>query len=287
MGIKAFAYNSPKIDYIRINIEIFSMNSRTNPAPKKAPKFIRANRLSGSHRHRAGGDVLGLDDLEKPVASKPSRPPKNLEKPTIASTLRAASIRNKALAHTLACAPACGSPVQRKTGGGVLRREKPEENQNEEMNKDKVTSCKLLDIGVQTNEAEILNHELLVGDVKLLMPSDEIVKGWEETSKRLTMRKFEDYEQDEEQHLDELKQFMERNYVTRRKPKKPPVLPTRGLNQFSNVFKSMDEFFMRDIPRTESITTIKERIHHKEVELMTMFDDVTIDEKSETESEVV
>lgn len=261
------------------------MNSRTKPTPTKAPKFIRANRLSGSHRHRDGGDALGLDDLEKPVGSKTSRPPRNLEKPTIASTLRAASIRNKALAHTLACAPACGSPVQRKTGGGVLRREKPEENQNEDEEMTTVTNGKLLDIGVQTNEAEILNRELLVGDIKLLMPSDEIVKGWEETSKRMTMRKFEDYEQDEEQHLDELKQFMERNYVTRRKPKKPPVLPTHGLNQFSNVFKSMDEFFMRDIPRTESITTIKERIHRKEVELMTMFDDVTIDEKSEMESE--
>lgn len=266
------------------------MNSRTKAAPTKAPKFIRANRLSGSQRHRAGGDVPGLDDLDKPVVSKPSRPPpRNLEKPTIASTLRAASIRNKALAHTAACAPACGSPVQRKAGGGgggVPKREKPIENQNELAEITKKTSVKLLDTGVQTNEAEILNHELLVGDVKLLMPSDEIVKGWEETSKRLTMRKFEDYEQDEEQHLDELKQFMERNYVTRRKPKKPPVLPTRGLNQFSNVFKSMDEFFMRDIPRAESITTIKERIHRKEVELMTMFDDVTIDDKSETESEV-
>lgn len=264
------------------------MNSRTKAAPTKAPKFIRANRLSGSQRHRAGNDVLGLDELDKPVVSKPSRPPpRNLEKPTIASTLRAASIRNKALAYTAACAPACGSPVQRKTGGsgdgGVLKREKPIENLAEIT---KETSVKLLDTAVQTNEAEILNHDLLVGDVKLLMPSDEIVKRWEESSKRLTMRKFEDYEQDEEQHLDELKQFMERNYVTRRKPKKAPVLPTRGLNQFSNVFKSMDEFFTRDIPRAESITTIKERIHRKEVELMTMFDDVTIDDKSETESEV-
>lgn len=266
------------------------MSTRGKPVSSKAPKFIRANRLSGSHssRHRSGGDAAD-DDWEKPVFRPPLR---NLEKPTIASTLRAASIRNKVLGHSTASSPrirttpAGGSATQRKTAGCAAKRDNPVEAQNEDPEVNQV-AAKLMDTGVQTNEAEILNHELLVGDIKLLMPSDEIIKNWEiqKRMERNVTRKFEDYEQEEEQHLDELKEFSERSYVTRRKPKKAPIFPIHAFNPYGNVFKSMDEFFIRDIPKTESITVIKEGIHRKGIELLTMFDDVTIAEKSETESE--
>lgn len=264
------------------------MSTQSKHLPSKAPKFIRANRLSGSHssRHRSGGDEAD-DDWEKPVVRPPIR---NLQKPTIASTLRAASIRNKVLDHTVArsprirTTPAGGSATQRKTAGGATKRDIPVKTQNDEAEVNQV-AVKLLDTGVQTNEAEILNHDLLVGDIKLLMPSNEIVKKWEvqKRMERNVTRKFEDYEQNEEQHLDELKEFSERSYVTRRKPKKPPVFPTHAFNPYGNVFKSMDEFFIRDIQKTVSITDIKEGIHRRGVELLTMFDDIA--EKSETESE--
>ncbi|XP_070134368.1 uncharacterized protein [Drosophila bipectinata] len=140
----------------------------------------------------------------------------------------------------------------------------------------------VLETGVQTNEAEILDHELLVGTVKMVTPSRRLVEQIErerrETKAKLdrqTVRRFAPYEQDEELHLDELKEFSERNAVTKRAPKKPPPITYSTYdNQYQNVFKSMDDFFSGEIPKSESVTNIQERIRRKEQELMSLFDDV-------------
>lgn len=145
---------------------------------------------------------------------------------------------------------------------------------------------RLLEAGIQTNEQEILSHGPLPG-FRVLIPSqplmEKIDRERRETKSRLerqSTRKFAPYEQQEEQHLDELKEFTERNAVTKRSPKKPaPVMYASYDNQYQNVFKSMDDFFTREIPKSESITDIKERIKRKEEELLSLFDGV--DNKNE------
>ncbi|KAH8418557.1 hypothetical protein KR222_000544, partial [Zaprionus bogoriensis] len=267
-----------------------------------------------------GGDGDGGSAVwHKPGTSHASRTIAitNVEKPTIASTLRAASIRNKALAAQATAIsprgrppPAGGAATDRRpvaraapptakpataterawaqrrlTAGAAAGTRRDSQHEAKQENQSSAGGSKLLEMGVQTNEAEILNHELLVGDIKLLMPSaqiaDEIDKmRWKAKNSldRQSVRRFGAHEQQEELHLDELKEFMERSYVTRRKPKKvPALLPTHD-HQYGNVFKSMDEFFVREIPKAESITNIKERIRRKEIELMSMFDEVSIDQ---------
>ncbi|EDV37968.1 uncharacterized protein Dana_GF11150 [Drosophila ananassae] len=144
----------------------------------------------------------------------------------------------------------------------------------------------MLEMGVQTNEAEILDHELLTGSVKMVTPSrrllEQIERERRETKAKIdrqSVRRFAPHEQDEELHLDELKEYSERNAVTKRAPKKPPPITYSTYdNQYQNVFKSMDDFFSREIPKSESVTNIQERIRRKEQELMSLFDDVDLNE---------
>ncbi|XP_034477060.1 uncharacterized protein LOC117783656 [Drosophila innubila] len=308
------------------------MSSRNRLTASNMIETPRGNRLAAplsSHktgaRQRAGGDGDGGTAIWKtaPVSTATCRITSSArqEKPTIASTLRAASIRNKALSQKpitprkprpptcangdrkfpdrLSAIPASRQTdnrlwSHRKTAGGapMLKKEKPDEMEIDVRTEDQPAS-RLLDTGIQTNEAEILNRDLLVGDIKLLMPSAQVSKQiekmrWETKNKleRETKRKFASHEYDEEQHLDELKEYMERSYVTRRTPKKPsPNLSSYEPNPNRNVFKYMDECFTREVPKAESITNIQDRIKRKEIELMSMFDDVDVHEKSEPESE--
>lgn len=275
-------------------------------------------------RQRAGGDGDGGTAIWKtaPVSTAARRktPSARQEKHTIASTLRAASIRNKTLSQK-AISPRKGglstavngdrkfpdrlSTIHasrqedrlwshRKTAGGasMLKKDKLEKVQIKDKTEDQPV-IKLLDAAIQTNEAEILNRELIVGDIKLLMPSAQITKQidqtrWEAKNKieHQSKRKFASHEHDEEQHLDELKQFMERSYVTRRTPKKPTLtMSNYEPKQNGNVFKYMDKFFTREVPKAESVTNIQDRIKRKEIELMNMFNDVEVQEKSELESD--
>ncbi|KAH8297382.1 hypothetical protein KR044_011105, partial [Drosophila immigrans] len=269
-------------------------------------------------RQRAGGDGDGGTATWKtaPLSTTTCRitPSGRQEKPTIASTLRAASIRNKALIQKV-ISPRKGMPPptvngdrklpdklnsisaskqtdrmwsHRKTAGGAstLKKQKTEEVQNYGKIDDQPNTITMLDSGIQTDEAEIMNRELLVGDIKLLMPSVQITKQIENMRcesrkivKRESKRKFASHEQDEEQHLDELKEYMERTYVTKRAAKKSfSILPNYESIQCRNVFKSMDEFFTREVPKAESITNIQDRIKRKEEELMSMFDEVNVQE---------
>lgn len=287
----------------------------------EAPRGTRLAAPLSSHRtgagRRTGGDgdggTAGWKTTAVTTTSRLTLTAR-LEKPTIASTLRAASNRSKVLAQKMATprkqrAPIGGDkkcpdrlalgPISklglqqgRKAAGGGMPLKK--DVQVDALYEPRLEKQPLLEMGVQTNEAEILNRDLLVGDIKLLLPSPQLAKQIDraraENKKKLdrqTIRQFSSHEQDEEQHLDELKQFMERSYVTRRMPKKPPmpVLSSYEPTQYNTVFKSMDEFFTRDVPKAESITNIKERIRRKEVELMSMFDEVEVSEKAESESE--
>ncbi|XP_017146395.1 uncharacterized protein LOC108158525 [Drosophila miranda] len=182
----------------------------------------------------------------------------------------------------------------KKTGGGeTLRLKKETQAINLEEAAEEAEACleghlpaedvsnRLLEAGVQTNEQEILSHGPLPG-FRVVIPSQPLIEKIErerrETKSRLdrqAMRRFAPYELQEEQHLDELKEFMERNAVTKRSPKKPPpVMYANYDNQYQNVFKSMDDFFNREVPKSESITDIKERINRKEQELLSLFDGV-------------
>ncbi|KAH8253211.1 hypothetical protein KR032_004125 [Drosophila birchii] len=140
----------------------------------------------------------------------------------------------------------------------------------------------LLETGIQTNEAEILDHRLLLGYVNMVSPSSQLVQQIDRERRELkarndrqSARRFANYEQDEELHLDELREFTDRNAVTKRVPKNLPSISYATYdNQYQNVFKSMDEFFSREVPKSEPVANIQERIKRKERELLSLFDNV-------------
>ncbi|XP_017054442.1 uncharacterized protein LOC108096975 [Drosophila ficusphila] len=147
----------------------------------------------------------------------------------------------------------------------------------------------LLEAGIQTNESEIRDHTLILGDTKTMRPSSHLVEQIDRERRELrakverqSTRRFAAYEQQEELHLDELKEFSFRNAVTKRIPKKPPSIQYAVYdNQYQNVFKSMDDFFSRvqsSVPKAESVTTIQDRIKRKEQELMSLFDNVDLND---------
>lgn len=91
---------------------------------------------------------------------------------------------------------------------------------------DIVVQVNKTEIGIQTNEPEILNHDLIIGDIKLLPPTAcllaEIERQRNELNKKLMLkakRKFEDHSEKQEEHLTDLKEFLEKSVVTRRSRK--------------------------------------------------------------------
>ncbi|XP_036334281.1 uncharacterized protein LOC118744944 [Rhagoletis pomonella] len=132
------------------------------------------------------------------------------------------------------------------------------------------------EIGIQTNEPEILNHDLIIGDIKLLPPKASIIAEIErqqnETRKKLLLkaqRKFEGHSVKQEEHLTDLKEFLEKSAITRRSRKSKVTIEVD-----KKLIKSMDEILNKSVPKTESITDIKGRIKKKEQELLTLFDTV-------------
>nr|XP_014087900.1 uncharacterized protein LOC106615990 [Bactrocera oleae] len=132
------------------------------------------------------------------------------------------------------------------------------------------------EIGIQTNEPEILNHDLIIGDIKLLPPTAcvvaEIERQRSEINKKLMLkaqRKFEGHSEKQEEHLTDLKEFLEKSVVTRRLRKSK-----LSIEVDKKLINSMDEILNKVVPKTESITDIKGRIKKKEQELLTLFDTV-------------
>ncbi|KAH8236928.1 hypothetical protein KR038_000336 [Drosophila bunnanda] len=162
----------------------------------------------------------------------------------------------------------------------------PEEYQMLLAEEARTNEKELLETGIQTNEAEILDHRLLLGYVNMVSPSMQLVEQIDRErcerkarNDRLAARRFASHEQDEELHLDELREFSDRNAITKRLPKKLPSISYATYdNQYQNVFKSMDEFFSREVPKSEPVANIQERIKRKEQELLNLFDDVKGDE---------
>lgn len=83
-----------------------------------------------------------------------------------------------------------------------------------------------IEMAVQTNEKEILNHSLVVGDIKYLKPSLNVVNEIEKQRKELktkqllkATRKFEAHSEKQEEHLNDLKEFLEKSYVTKKERK--------------------------------------------------------------------
>lgn len=80
-----------------------------------------------------------------------------------------------------------------------------------------------IDMAIQTNEDEILNHALIVGDLKIMKPSKHILEEVEQIQKDLqtkkllnATRKFEEHSKMEEEHLDDLQEFLDKSYITRK-----------------------------------------------------------------------
>lgn len=79
------------------------------------------------------------------------------------------------------------------------------------------------EIGIQTQEPEILNHTLIVGDIKFLWPSKRLVNEIEKRrydikTKELlkATRTFEEHSEKQAEHLTDLKEFLEKSYVTKK-----------------------------------------------------------------------
>lgn len=79
------------------------------------------------------------------------------------------------------------------------------------------------EIGIQTQEPEILNHTLIVGDIKFLCPSKRLVNEIEKRrydikTKELlkATRTFEEHSEKQAEHLTDLKEFLEKSYVTKK-----------------------------------------------------------------------
>ncbi|KAL9915652.1 uncharacterized protein ACN2A1_002226 [Glossina fuscipes fuscipes] len=141
---------------------------------------------------------------------------------------------------------------------------------------DKALDSRGDDVSTQTNEAEILNYSLLVGDVKFMKASKHVLIEIERQrndykTKQLlkTQRKFEQHSERQEEHISDLKEFLERSYVTRKHRK-----PRDTLEEDKRIITSMDQILNREIPKTESVTNIKARIKRKEQELLSLFDNV-------------
>ena len=99
-------------------------------------------------------------------------------------------------------------------------------NQNTATTKDVEPLTDTMEMAIQTNEGEILNHALIVGDLKIMQPSKFVIDEIEQRRKDLetkkllmTTRKFEEHSKMEEEHLDDLQEFLDKNYITR-KPRK-------------------------------------------------------------------
>lgn len=88
--------------------------------------------------------------------------------------------------------------------------------------------AKFSELGVQTNENEITNHSLLVGDSRYISPSASVIAEIEKTRKEQKTkellniaRKFSETNQRQEQHIDNLNEFLQQSYITK-KPRKVP-----------------------------------------------------------------
>lgn len=82
------------------------------------------------------------------------------------------------------------------------------------------------ELGIQTNENEIINPSLLVGDSRYVSPSASVIAEIEKTRKEQKTkdllnisRKFSETNQRQEQHIDELNEFLQQSYITK-KPRK-------------------------------------------------------------------
>ncbi|XP_067633354.1 uncharacterized protein [Eurosta solidaginis] len=133
-----------------------------------------------------------------------------------------------------------------------------------------------VETGVQTNESEILNHDLIVGDIKLLPATASVLAEIERQHNEVrksqllkVQRKFEVHSAKQEEHLTDLKEFLEQSVITRRARK-----PKLTIELDRKLISSMDEILNKGVQKTESITDIKGRIKKKEQELLTLFDTV-------------
>lgn len=111
---------------------------------------------------------------------------------------------------------------------------------------DKALDSRGDDISTQTNEAEILNYSLLVGDVKFMKPSKHILIEIERQrndykTKQLlkAQRKFEQHSERQGEHISDLKEFLERSYVTR-KQRKPRDTLEEDKRQVKFIIKSIN-----------------------------------------------
>lgn len=131
--------------------------------------------------------------------------------PTINSVTKSTPVVNKIL-HT--------------TNSSCNKKMTKRGNQSSAKETFKEVGSPVAEIAIQTLEDEILNHALIVGDLKIVTPSKSVLAEIDKLCKKKETkillkktRKFEEHSQKDEQHLDDLKEFLEKSFITR-KPNK-------------------------------------------------------------------
>ncbi|XP_075170017.1 uncharacterized protein LOC142241992 [Haematobia irritans] len=133
-----------------------------------------------------------------------------------------------------------------------------------------------IEIGIQTQENEILDPSLVIGDIRFVTPSKRIIDEIEKLRRNIktqemlkAKRKFQQHSRRQEEHINDLSEFLDKSYVT-----KKPRRTRDSFEEERKLFQSMDQLLNREMPKTESIEDIKARIKRKEEELLNLFDTV-------------
>jgi len=158
----------------------------------------------------------------------------------------------------------------------LQQQQQMQENQENQFNENYQPNHSNKEMSVQVNELEISNPDIITGDMKIVLPSKDLIQNieYDRNQKRLMRllkaeRRFEPFAKEESEHLTDLKEFLERSAIKKR----PRLRKTIDqLEEDRRMISSLDETFKYSLPKVESITDIKERIRRKEDELISMFD---------------
>lgn len=123
---------------------------------------------------------------------------------------------------------------QKKKVGKEKEKEMLEEKEmEEEPDDDGISNNRLAELGIQTNELEIADHSLVVGDTRYVSPSASVIAEIEKARKEDKIknllnipRRSSTTNQQQEEHIDRLNEFLQRSYISKKKqPRKINNMP--------------------------------------------------------------
>uniref|UniRef100_A0A1A9UGZ0 Uncharacterized protein n=1 Tax=Glossina austeni TaxID=7395 RepID=A0A1A9UGZ0_GLOAU len=265
----------------QIKAKVMETRKSTPQATSPASNATACNRMTATQSR-----IKLKVDVKLPGGDKPSTPRKTALPTAIVS--KSSTRKPVAPPPSPPLTVAIATPIKPKINSSTsaLRNVTPTWNRSnvaprpvETKTADKALDSRGDDVSTQTNEPEILNYSLLVGDVKFMKASKYVLIEIERQrndykTKQLlkAQRKFEQHSERQGEHISDLKEFLERSYVTR-KQRKPRDTLAEDKRQVK-LITSMDQILNREIPKAESVTNIKARIKRKEQELLSLFDNV-------------